>query len=157
MKLLVFSDSHGNYSKMRAAVKLHPDAKMIIFLGDGLRDADTLFDEYKSIPHAAVKGNCDFISTFGDETYLDEQTIDVAGVRIFLCHGHKYGVKSSETHLWYRAREKEVNAAFFGHTHDPYDRYFEGIQLFNPGSIGAGNYGVVHIADGKILASHGKI
>lgn len=155
--MLVFSDSHGNYSKMKAAAELHPDAKMIIFLGDGLRDADMLFERFSSIPHAAVKGNCDFSFTYGAETYLDEQTIDVDGVRIFLCHGHKYGVKSSPTNLWYRAREKEVNAALFGHTHDPYDRYVEGIHLFNPGSIGQGSYGLINIDKGKILASHGKI
>ena len=33
MTILVFSDSHGGYTNMEKAVALHPDAKMIIFLG----------------------------------------------------------------------------------------------------------------------------
>lgn len=142
---------------MKKAAALHPDAKMIIFLGDGLRDADVLFDEYRHIPHVGVKGNCDFSSTFGGESYLEEQTVDVEGVRIFCCHGHKYGVKSSELRLWMRAKEKEVDVALFGHTHTPFERCFEGVRLFNPGSIGAGSFGVLHIENGAVVASHGKI
>lgn len=157
MKILVFSDSHGTESKMRDAVSLHPDAKMLIFLGDGLRDADRLFERYKDIPHIAVKGNCDFTSTFGSETYLDEQTIEVEGVRIFCCHGHKYGVKSTELNLWFRAREKGAALALFGHTHNPFERTYEGITLFNPGSAAMGNYGVVYIEKGAVLASCAKV
>ena len=157
MKILVFSDSHGGYTNMEKAVALHPDAKMIIFLGDGLRDADRLFDKYRDIPHIAVKGNCDFSSTYGEERYLDEQTADVDGVRIFCCHGHKYGVKSSELSLWMRTREKEADVALFGHTHTPFERCFDGVRLFNPGSIGAGSYGVIYVENGAVVASHGKL
>ncbi|MBE6587170.1 MAG: YfcE family phosphodiesterase [Ruminococcaceae bacterium] len=157
MKILVFSDSHGAYSKMESAVRVHPDADMIFFLGDGLRDADRLFDELRHIPHVAVKGNCDIASSFGGESYLDEQTVDLGGVRIFSCHGHKYGVKSSELNLWLRAKEKDAALALFGHTHEPFERYYEGVRLFNPGSIGMGSYGVIYIEKGAVVASHGKV
>ncbi len=36
MKCLVFSDSHGNVSYMKKALRLHPDAEVVFFLGDGL-------------------------------------------------------------------------------------------------------------------------
>ncbi len=157
MKILVFSDSHGAYSNMERAIGAHPDAEMIFFLGDGLRDADRLFDEYKNIPHVAVKGNCDFSASYGGESYLDEQTVDLGGVRIFACHGHKYGVKSSELSLWLRAKEKEATLALFGHTHQPYERCYEGVRLFNPGSIGQGSYGVIYIENKGIVASHGRV
>lgn len=157
MKILVFSDSHGRYAKMNEAVKLHPDTDMIIFLGDGLRDADALFEAYPHIPHVAVKGNCDFSSTYGSETYLDEQTLDISKVRIFCCHGHKYNVKSSEISLWFRAREKEAALALFGHTHEPFERVYEGVRLFNPGSISLGSFGVVYVENGAVVASHGRI
>ena len=156
MKILVFSDSHGAYSKLEKAVKSHPDADMVFFLGDGLRDADKLFDEYK-IPHVAVKGNCDFASSFGGESYLDEQTVALEDVRIFACHGHKYGVKSSELSLWLRGKEKEADLVLFGHTHEPFERVFEGVRLFNPGSIGQGSYGVIYIEKKGIVASHGRV
>ncbi|MBR4933615.1 MAG: YfcE family phosphodiesterase, partial [Clostridia bacterium] len=116
-----------------------------------------LFDEYKNIPHVAVKGNCDFASCYGGETYLDEQTVDLGEIRVFACHGHKYGVKSSELNLWMRAREKGVDLALFGHTHEPFERVFEGVRLFNPGSIGQGSYGVIYVEKKGIVASHGRV
>ena len=57
-KLLVFSDSHGRAGKMSAVFSEHPDAELIIFLGDGLRDAvRVLCGCEKTV--AAVCGNCD--------------------------------------------------------------------------------------------------
>ena len=44
MKLLVFSDSHGAAGRLFKAAEAHPDADMFIFLGDGLRDAEALFE-----------------------------------------------------------------------------------------------------------------
>jgi len=157
MKLLVFSDSHGAVYKMRSAVKNHPDADMILFLGDGLRDADTVFDELPDIPHAAVTGNCDFTSTYGSETYLSEQTLDLGGIRIFMCHGHKYGAKSTQMNLWMRGLEKEASLVLFGHTHEPFEHVIDGVRLFNPGSIGQGSYGIIYIENASVLASHGRV
>ena len=156
MKILVFSDSHGNFLNMKKAVESHPRTDMIVFLGDGLRDAGRLFDEYKEIPHVAVKGNCDLTGNAGAEVFLDEQTVDLGGLRMFVCHGHKYGVKSSELGLWLCAKEKGATLALFGHTHCPYERVYEGIRLFNPGSIGMGNYGIIYIENGAVVVSHKK-
>ena len=157
MKILVFSDSHGSYSRLLRAAEAHPDANMYIFLGDGLRDADRLFDEKRDIPAVAVKGNCDIAGVGFYDKYLDEQTLDLGGVRIFCCHGHKYGVKSSELSLWCRAREKEAQLALFGHTHTPLERVYEGVRLFNPGSVSLGSYGVIYIENGSVVASFGKV
>ena len=96
-------------------------------------------------------------SSFGGESYLDEQTVDLGEIRVFACHGHKYGVKSSELSLWLRAKEKEVDLALFGHTHNPYERCYEGVRLFNPGSIGQGSYGVIYVEKKGIVASHGRV
>lgn len=157
MKILVFSDSHGRSSRLEEAAALHPDADMMIFLGDGLRDVESLFEKIYSIPCVAVKGNCDNLSTGLAGTYLDEQTLDVGGVRIFCCHGHKYNVKSSYMQLWYRAKEKEADLALFGHTHTPLEAEADGVRLFNPGSVAQGSYGIVYIENGNVLVSHGKI
>ncbi len=157
MKILVFSDSHGAASKMMKAAEAHPDADMFIFLGDGLRDAERLFSRYSDIPHVGVCGNCDTFVNMGGESFLNEQTVDLGGIRIFCCHGHKYGVKSTELNLWFRAKEKEADLVLFGHTHEPFERYFEGIRLFNPGSVGMGSYGVIYIENSAVVASHGKI
>lgn len=157
MKILVFSDSHGSYSRLERAADAHPDADMYIFLGDGLRDADRLFESKRGIASVAVKGNCDISGVGFSDVYLDEQTIDLSGIRIFCCHGHKYGVKSSELNLWFRAKEKGADLALFGHTHVPFERVYEGVRLFNPGSVSLGSYGVIYIENGAVIASHGKI
>ena len=59
MKLLVFSDSHGNIEHMRRAVEQeHPD--QILHLGDVMRDAVELSRAYPNIPLELVPGNCDY-------------------------------------------------------------------------------------------------
>ena len=63
MKLLVFSDSHGNERAMRRALALHPDAEGVLFLGDGLASASLLPELSGDRFFFGVKGNCD--SLFG--------------------------------------------------------------------------------------------
>ena len=156
MKILVFSDSHGAAGRLLKAAEAHPDADMFIFLGDGLRDAEMLFERYPKKAAVAVNGNCDMFSSVGS-TYLDEQTVDLGDIRIFCCHGHKYGVKSTLMRLYLRALEKEVGLALFGHTHEPIETVHEGVRLFNPGSVMQGSYGVIYIEKGNVVASHGRI
>ena len=45
MKCLCFSDSHGTSAYMRRALKMHPDAEVVFFLGDGLSDLEELTGE----------------------------------------------------------------------------------------------------------------
>ena len=47
MKILVFSDSHGKYDNMQKAVNLHPDAKYILHLGDGISDLEHINTDKK--------------------------------------------------------------------------------------------------------------
>ncbi|MBE6713804.1 MAG: metallophosphoesterase [Ruminococcaceae bacterium] len=157
MKILVFSDSHGAYHKMKKAADLHPDSDMIIFLGDGLYDADTLFEEKKTIACVGVKGNCDLVSAYGANTYLDEQTVDIGQTRIFCTHGHKYHAKSTLMNLLYRAQEKEAQLCLYGHTHIALESVFDEVRLFNPGSVRNGEYGIIYIENAAVCTSHAKL
>ena len=38
MKLIAFSDSHGDHMPMLAALKKHPKTEVVIFCGDGHHD-----------------------------------------------------------------------------------------------------------------------
>ena len=40
MKLLVLSDSHGYTRRLTEALDAHPDARDVVFLGDGERDLE---------------------------------------------------------------------------------------------------------------------
>jgi len=143
MKILIFSDTHGAIQPMLDAV--HAEAPdHVIHLGDHIRDADALA-EIISCPVIRIAGNCDFMDLCSDHLVLE-----FGGVRLFLTHGHKYGVKTNLLRLTYAAMEAGANAALFGHTHCRLNQEHDGIILFNPGSCGhyAPTYGVLHIVDG---------
>ncbi len=144
MKILVFSDSHGEMKYMQEAVQTEkPD--LIFHLGDHIRDADRLADECASVPVIRVAGNCDRLS-FGQEILLHE----CGGIRFYLTHGHRQGVKTGLMRLTYSAMEADAQIALFGHTHVPLCKEMGGITLFNPGSCGGygATYGVIEIRGG---------
>ena len=88
MKLLIFSDSHGNVANMADVVRLEsPDR--ILHLGDMARDAEDLARAFPQIPVTYVPGNCD-----GRRPDLPEERIfTLDGCRILMTHGHAYHVK----------------------------------------------------------------
>lgn len=143
MKILVFSDTHGAVQPMLGAIQTEaPD--QVIHLGDHVRDADSLAEQV-SCPVIRVVGNCDFMDMCSDHLIREFE-----GVRLFLTHGHRYGVKTSLLRLTYAAMEAGADAALFGHTHCQMNREHDGITLFNPGACGyyAPSYGVIRIANG---------
>ena len=130
MKLAVFSDSHGSPQKMLDAVaRMHPD--MVVHLGDGERDVQLLRERYPALPLHAVCGNCDYWSA-APETQL----FDVHGVKIFITHGHLYGVKSTRATLLEAAARQGASVAMYGHTHVAQLVQTDGFTLLNPGSCG---------------------
>ncbi len=160
MKILVFSDSHGRAKNIVEALKIHGGVcDFAVFLGDGLKDIDYAREKFPSVPFVSVKGNCD---TFFCDSERDECVLDLDGVRVLITHGHKYNVKYVYGTILYRARELEVDAVFFGHTHIPLDtQEYVGekrIHLFNPGSVGMGaTYGIINTSGTVLVSSHGKI
>jgi hypothetical protein len=147
MKLLIFSDSHGELANMVQAVEREAPQE-ILHLGDGWRDGEKLHALFPEIPFAQVPGNCDCRP--GEPS---EQLLFRADKRILLCHGHTYGVKQSLLRAGYAAEEQALDLFLFGHTHKPLvDR--RGRTLFlNPGSIGdrrRPSYGVVTLENGSL-------
>ncbi len=157
MKILVFSDSHGNTSRMKSAIDDHlPSCKMIIHLGDGVRDIDYVSSFYPEIPVVSLKGN-------GETFSRDVRVFDECGVRFMCMHGHSYGVKLSLDRAVYAAEEKGADILLYGHTHTAKDTVVnlesgKSIRVFNPGSVGRGypcSYGIIEIdRRGNILTSH---
>ena len=130
MKLAVFSDSHGSAQKMLDEVeRTRPD--MVVHLGDGERDVQLLRERFPSLPVRAVCGNCDY-RTVAPETQLFE----VNGVKIFITHGHLYGVKSTRATLLEAAVRQGASVAMYGHTHIAQLVKTDGFTLLNPGSCG---------------------
>ncbi len=151
MKILVISDSHGNFEKMRELF-FKDNYRAVIFLGDVIRDADRLYDISGAVPVYKVSGNCDFYSP---DTY-DEQIIELGNKKILITHGHKYSVKSGYHRLREAAKLKQVDIALFGHTHIPFYEKQDGLILANPGALVNGKYAVMTI-DRQINFKHGDI
>ncbi|MBQ3040427.1 MAG: YfcE family phosphodiesterase [Clostridia bacterium] len=158
MKILVFSDSHGNFKAINDALELHHgEADLVIFLGDGARDISLIEEKYPSLAIFKVKGNCDFMCEHPTKSILN-----LDGVRILVTHGHEYDVKYSLNKIMYTGFENELDAVLFGHTHQPLDtveRLNErSLRLFNPGSIGMGKtYGVIDIINGVLITNIARL
>ena len=134
MLLAVFSDSHGNVSRMDAAVCSHrPDC--VIFLGDGVLDAERVSRAFPETRFVILRGNCD-----PDPVYEDEALLKLEGVGIFAAHGHahgvRYGLDKFCTSVWCSGS----TLGLYGHTHRPLWQEARGMQILNPGSIGSAQH-----------------
>ena len=132
MRILVLSDSHGRVGPMEEAVEaVRP--QQIFHLGDGWDDARELHRRYPDIPLHQVRGNCDYRP--GEP---EEETLLIGGLRILLCHGHRFGVKQSLLQAGYTAEERDLDCFLFGHTHQPFHDRRGKCTFLNPGSVNFG-------------------
>ena len=151
MKILVFSDSHGNVSNMAAAVeRQHPD--LVVHLGDCWQDADRLRLIFPNLPIEQVNGNCD---PFPQGVW--ERCVSLGGKTALLCHGHTYGVKSGYDPAIEAALARGVDFLLFGHTHRPELLRLKSLTVMNPGSVGQpmfGSYGVITVDETGVADCH---
>lgn len=147
MKILVFSDSHGDVDTMeRIAGIIKPD--MIFHLGDLIKDAVELEQRIGGIPVEFVRGNCDIWSTMADEKLFETE-----GKRIMLTHGDKYGVRTGYSTIIKKGRKK-ADIVLCGHTHMSHLVKKKNFWLMNPGKIGKNargpfkpSFGIIEIGD----------
>ena len=149
MRILVLSDSHGDVSSLCAAVERYPEAREIVFLGDGLSDIEQVREWYPDRNYHLVRGNCD-LGAYGTP---DEGLLTLGGAKILFTHGHLYGVKGGTDRLLARALERGADAALYGHTHIAKENYECDVHLFCPGSIGRGCFGAVDIEPSGIMTT----
>ena len=150
MKCLVFSDAHGDTSRMASAIALHPDASTVFFLGDGLWQAKPFFESYPELARIIVSGNCDVSFSLPDD---EEAFVDLGGVRVLAFHGHRYGVKYGVSAAALEAARRGADVLLFGHTHIPMTDCRETadgrpLWIMNPGAVRDGSYGILEIKDG---------
>lgn len=115
MELLIVSDTHGRADRL-AEVLARSRADILLYLGDGLRDLHVVPDHFTV---RAVRGNCDWMS---HDDAPDRRVEDFGATRIFLTHGHRYGVKSSFEAAAEAAAKAGADVLLYGHTHRPLER-----------------------------------
>lgn len=152
LKILVLSDSHSGLMFMRRCIDaIRPE--QVVHLGDHYEDGQTMAQEYPHIRFHQVPGNCDRYRF--DLTQPDILCYEIAGVRFYMTHGHKHGVKSGDHRLVAAARESGAGAALYGHTHEAVCFQTEdGMWVMNPGSCrsSGGSVGLVEIDNHEITS-----
>ncbi len=155
MKILVFSDSHGDISHMSDIIaRNRSDTDLIIHLGDRKSDIDEVMRDYPHIACLSVVGNCDGISFLSLSAPL-EHTLTLEGHKIYITHGHHKDVKSGIYGLMREAKAKKYDIVLYGHSHVAKNETVDGITYFNPGSIsfprgGAlSSYGLINLTSEK--------
>ena len=132
MKLLVISDSHGNYPHALKAHQMAGPVDHIIHLGDGAEDAG-MMEQVLEVPVHRVAGNCDY-----DTGLPYDLTLEFGECRVFLTHGNRQLVKSGLTRLIGKGIEVGATVVLYGHTHMPAVASAQGMLLVNPGALKEG-------------------
>lgn len=156
MRFVVISDSHGRKGNVFDIIEMHiEDADYFLCLGDcndgdDFEYAQAYFKEKFKLKR--VCGNCDWYST---EPAVRE--IMSKEKRILFCHGHTFKVKFGYEMLIEEAKRRKADVVIFGHTHNPYYEYRDGLHIFNPGAAQDGRYGMVDITDSGIICIHARL
>lgn len=127
MNIIIASDNHYNQKVLELIQERHQnDADLFIHCGDSQMPYDSpLMKNY-----IKVAGNCDY-----DPSYPMEQVTELGlSDKLFLTHGHAYGVKGSTRQLEAQAQKAGATIACYGHSHcvDVYQE--NGLLVINPGS-----------------------
>ena len=130
-KILVVSDNHRKLDNIYQLLEENPDISYFIHLGDSEGCEDAIRTHLpKGCESYFVQGNNDFFA------YLPKEIeMRLGKERLFLTHGHLYGVGFDLQGLADEARARNCSMALFGHTHRSFSRVVNGVLCINPGSI----------------------
>ena len=124
----IISDTHGNYDSIEKAVSIAQKMDMWLHLGDCEPDAEYL-QSLVEVPVHGVAGNCDW--PMRNTCY--ERVVEAEGHKIFMTHGHNYGVRYTQEYVMEAAANQGADIALYGHTHIV-DYRIGPPLLLNPGS-----------------------
>ena len=145
MKILVFSDSHGDVEAMEGAIR-EQKPELVLHCGDHDRDAEELQRLFPGLDIRYVRGNCDF----GSDA-MESLQFTVEGVNIYMTHGHRQQVKYDLLALANTGHFAGARLCLFGHTHRSEYKDLGELTLFNPGTCGRGRrtYGIITVKGGS--------
>ncbi|MBE6837106.1 MAG: YfcE family phosphodiesterase [Ruminococcus sp.] len=155
MRVVVFSDTHGNGIAIDKIVEKNKDVTHFIFLGDGMREIESAVKKYPDKEFHIVCGNCD-----SDSLYPDTGFLELCGKKIMFTHGHRYYVNFSLDKLITNALYNNAHIVCFGHLHERVNNYFNGIYILNPSSASCPRdgkkpaYAYIDIEESGIFIAH---
>lgn len=147
----VIGDTHGSAYAIERCVNAAGAVDMWLHLGDYASDA-ALLRALSGRPVYVVGGNCD------GGGHEPECTIEIAGTKLLMMHGHRYSVELGLERALYRAEELQCSALLYGHTHVSHIEAYGRILIVNPGSPsrarmgGRPSFALMRIKEGRISA-----
>jgi putative phosphoesterase len=139
MKIGVLSDTHMRNPDQALDLildQIFSETDLILHAGDIV--TQRVLDHLEEKGVVSVCGNMDDYEVAG--TLPQTRVLKVAGKRIGLIHG--WGAKQGlEERIVALLRPENPDLIVYGHSHVPFWGEVQGIQVFNPGTAAAGNYG----------------
>lgn len=143
MKILICSDSHGDYFILNDIVLKNYDCDYFFHLGDsGL-------PEYLLNNFCAIKGNCDF------NNLPKSRDIEIEGLKVHLEHGDSFHFITNPNKY---VESLNCDIFLFGHTHKKIATNIKDKFIFNPGSLtrprdsDKGSYLIIELKNKKITS-----
>lgn len=152
MKILIVTDSHGYINDLFDIIEKEAP-QTIIWTGDYSSDGEECSFAFPNIKFHIIRGNCDMF----DKNFSDNEIFEVEGKKIFITHGHLYGVKENMNLLEKYAESIDANIVCFGHTHISYYKEVNNIKYFNPGALKDGRYGILELTNEHIIFRNKEI
>ena len=116
MKILLVSDSHGDYSSLDRLFKMYPEMDLYLHAGDSEQD------EFSLKPFISVRGNCDHYYDFPNFLVIPSPYGNIYVQ-------HTPFISQSVIH------EHNAKIVIHGHTHTRRNEQKGGILFINPGAI----------------------
>ena len=132
MKVLIVSDTHRRDENLRAVIRKEMPFDMMVHLGE-TEGSEVYFEDWVRNERCSVytvRGNNDFFSASPAE-----RMIYIGKYKVFMTHGHMYGVSMSTSRLREEAKSRGADIAMFGHSHRPHLARVEDLIVLNPGSL----------------------
>ena len=137
MKILLVSDSHGDYESLDTLANKYPNMDLYLHAGDSEQD------EFSIKPFISVRGNCDHYYDFPNFLVIPSP------------HGNIY---VQHTPFVSKSVISEHNATIVihGHTHTRRNEVVNGILFINPGAISYardkydGSYAIIEIDEKSV-------
>ncbi|MEE0954398.1 MAG: metallophosphoesterase [Eubacterium sp.] len=129
MKILVVSDTHGYAESIELILPHEGHIDLLIHCGDIEGQADYI-RSLVDCPTIMVAGNNDWTMALDKEV-----TTKIDDYRVWITHGHRYGVSLGMEMLEDEAVSRNVDWCLYGHTHRPRLDTKGHITYFNPGSL----------------------
>ncbi len=132
MRILIVSDTHRRDGNLTCTLQKTGPLDLLIHCGD-VEGSEAFIRQAAGCPVYMVAGNNDFFSGLPKE-----EVFAIGDYRVWLTHGHRYGVYMGSATIREAAAARKVDIVMHGHTHCPHLEIGKSrgdITVLNPGSI----------------------